>query len=127
MSATPRPWARRVLKLTGYLAGVAVAILATIVLVFALQARARLPDLQAWHRVQLDQEFHVSSPNAPASFTDYLALEQRLIRQMRERVLDDAKSADTWALGRYNPNSVVSHLALDTPYNRSYELAPPGE
>jgi len=127
MSAKPRPWARRFLKWAGYLAGVVAAILATIVLVFTLQARARLPDLQAWHRVQLDQEFHVSSPDAPASFTEYLALEDRLIRQLRERVLDDAKSADTWPLGRYNPQSVVSRLALDTPYNHSYELAPPGE
>jgi esterase/lipase len=41
-------------------------------------------------------------------------------------VLDHPESADTWPLSRYNPQSIVSKLALETPYNRSYELAPRG-
>ena len=126
MNARPRPLSRRVLRWAAYLGGFVLTVLATIVVVFALQARARLPELQAWHRIQLDEEFHVSSPNAPASFTDYLALEDRLIKQVRARVLDNAEAADTWQLSRYNPQSIVSRLALETPYNRSYELAPPG-
>jgi predicted alpha/beta-fold hydrolase len=127
MSAMPTSIARRAAKALLYLAVFGVTILLTVVLVFALQARARLPELRAWHRIQLDEEFRASDSSAPASFADYLRLEERLIRQLHERVLDAPQSADTWQLGRYNPKSVVARLALDTPYNRSFELAPPHE
>jgi len=109
------------------LATLAAVALATIVLVFAVQARLRLPDLRAWHSVTLEQEFRASRADAPASFPEYLALEDRLFRELHRRVLDDPAAADTGPLGRYNPTSLVARLALEAKYNRSYELAPPGE
>jgi alpha-beta hydrolase superfamily lysophospholipase len=127
MNATTRPWTRRVLKWVVNVLVLGLTIVATIVLVFALQARARLPDLKVWHRIHLDQEFRARDPKAPASFAEYRKLEERLIKEMHERVLDNPQSADTWQLGRYNPQSIVAHLALETPYNHSFELAPAGE
>src|SRR5215831_9828725 len=123
----PRFWTRRAIRWPIKLALWGVTILATVVLVFALQARARLPDLKAWHRIHLEHEFHAGDPHGPASFDEYRQLEERLIKEMRERVLDAPQAADTWQLGRYNPQSAVAHLALDTPYNHSFELAPAGE
>jgi len=114
----------RLVKWSLYLAGIAVAILATIVLVYALQARARLPDLHPWHQVVLKEEFSARSPGAPNTFQEYLELESRLFRELGSRVVD--RDVDTWELGRYNPRSVVAQLALATPYNHSYELVPPG-
>ncbi|HKE95867.1 MAG TPA: alpha/beta fold hydrolase [Povalibacter sp.] len=104
-----------------------VIILATIVLVFSLQARARLADLKAWHQLQLQHEFHAGDPRGPGSFDEYRQLEERLIKEMRERVLDAPQARDTWQLSRYNPQSAVAHLALDTPYNHSFDLVPAGE
>ena len=127
MGATPRPLARRALKLLGYVGIFGLTILVTIVLVFALQARARLAELKAWHLVELRQEFHTDEPGAPASFTEYRELEKRLIEEMRERVVDAPQSADSWQLSRYNPKSVVARLALDTTYNHSFELVPTGK
>ena len=112
---------RRVVRWLAYSLGAAASVLATIVLVFAVQARLRLPELRAWHTETLEREFRAGR-DAPKSFPEYLALEERLFADLRERVLQD-----TQAFGRYNGNSVVAHLALETKYNHSYELVPPGE
>jgi len=118
---------RRLLRWLAYLAGLAAAVLATIVLAFAVQARLRLPELRAWHTVKLEQEFRAGRADAPASFPEYLALEERLFSELHRRVLADSSAADTQAFGRYNPGSIVARLALDARHNRSYELAPQGE
>lgn len=109
------------MKWLAVLAGVAASLLLTIVLAFAVQARLRLPELRAWHTVTLAPEFHAGR-DAPASFPQYVALEEQLFADLRRRVLQDSQ-----AFSRYNPKSVVARLALETRYNRSYELLPPGE
>jgi alpha-beta hydrolase superfamily lysophospholipase len=100
------------------------AVPATIVLVFAIQARVRLADLRPWHRLTLEDEFRAGARDAAHGFADYRRLEDRLFADLRRRLLDDPAAADTSPLGRYNPASVPARLALDTPYNRSYELVP---
>ena len=117
----------RLAKWSLYLAGLVLVVLATIVLVYALQARARLADLRPWHRVVLAEEFSAAKPGAPKTFEEYLALEDRLFKELHARVLDKDGAADSWEVGRYNPHGIVGRLALDTPYNRSYEIAPQGE
>jgi len=117
-------WRRRTLRWILYAAGLCVTVLATIVLVFAIQARARLADLKPWHRVALAEEFRASRADAPKTFTEYRTLEERLFAELRRKVLDDAAAADAQVLGRYTPGSLPSRLALDTPYNRSFELVP---
>jgi alpha-beta hydrolase superfamily lysophospholipase len=116
----------RLLKWLAYAAALGVTVLVTIVLVFAVQARLRLADLHAWHRVELE-DFRAGRTDTPASFEEYRALEERLFADVRRLVLDDPEAADRQTLSRFNPNSVVSRLALDTMYNRSYELVPEGE
>jgi len=109
-----------------YVAALAVTVLATIVLVFAVQARINHPDLRAWHRIVLREEAGAGNPGAFESFEAYKRQEDKLFAELRERIYAPSE-ADTSPLGRYNPRSVVAELALDTPYNRSYELAPAGE
>ena len=118
-----RLWLLRPLR---YLAGIAAVVIATIVLVYAVQARVGLPELHAWHRVLLHEEAGDERQAAFESFEAYLQQEARLFAELRERVYAGPE-ADTFALGRYKPHSVVAELALETPYNRTYELAPEGE
>src|SRR5262245_33988388 len=120
---TPRP-VRWLLRSCIYLAAAAAIALATIVLVYAVQAQIRFGDLRAWHRVVLREEAGAAHPEALVSFEAYRAQEERLFAELRRRIYDDAASADTLAVGRYTPGSAVAKLALDTPYNRSFELAP---
>jgi len=117
---------RRALKWLAYLAGIALTILATIVVVYALQARARLPELRAWHQVELESEFRHGKSATPTSFADYQALEEKLFAEMRERVIDNIDVKDMHPLSRYNSNSAVAQLALDAPFNHSFELVPTG-
>ena len=98
-------------------------LVATAVFAFAVQARLTLPDLRPWHRVVLAGEFHAGRKNV-SSFADYLRLEERLFAELEARLLDDPRLADPYALGRYHPGSAPWRLALEAPYNRSYELAP---
>lgn len=90
------------------------SVLATVVLVFAVQARG-LPELQPWHRLNLD-DFRAGKVG---TFADYLALEERLFARI--------PLEDPGVYSRYNPKSVVARLAMETKYNRSFELAPAGE
>ena len=117
---------RRLSKWLVYATGLAAGACALVVLVFALQARARLPDLEAWHRVELI-DFRAGSADAPTTFAEYRALEERLFADLRTRLLQDPAAADAQALSRFNPDSVVARIAWDTVYNRSFELAPEGE
>jgi predicted alpha/beta-fold hydrolase len=118
---------QRLIKWPAYLGVFAVTVLTTIVLAFAVQARLRLGDLHAWHQAVPNEEFRAGDSDTPASFEAYRELEERLFAEVRRRVLDDPNAADTQPLGRYSPTSVVAKLALDTKYNRSYELVPPGQ
>src|SRR4051794_12586836 len=93
------PLHRRLTIWLAYLAAGAAGVLATIVLVFAVQARLRLPDLRAWHQVTLEQEYRVGGAQAPASFAEYLAREEQLFRELHRRVLDDAAPAATGPRG----------------------------
>jgi len=114
-------WIARILR---YAIVIAIAVPITIVLVFAVQSRMRLPDLRPWHRLDLRE---LSADDPPASFAGYRALEEEMFAEIRERIIDDPAAADTLAVGRYAPGTRAAQLAFDTPYNRSVELMPPGE
>jgi alpha-beta hydrolase superfamily lysophospholipase len=116
-------WRKRLFKALLYAGALAVTVLVTIVLVFAIQARVRLADLEPWHRTALEAEFRAGR-RAPRTFDEYRALEDRLFAELRARVIDDPSAADKNRLGRYTPGSETARLALDTPYNRSFELVP---
>ncbi|HET8945472.1 MAG TPA: alpha/beta fold hydrolase [Candidatus Polarisedimenticolia bacterium] len=123
-SARRPGWRRRLGKLILAVAALALSALGGIVLLFAIQARVRLPDLHAWHKVRLEEEFRAGARGAPATFQEYRELEDRLFAELRRKVLDDPKAADPFLLGRYHPGSVPERLALDTVHNHSYELTP---
>jgi len=114
---------RRIAKWSGRALALVVAVLATIVLGYAFQTRVTLPELAAWHRLTLREEFRAGRADV-ASFPDYRRLEDRLFAEVRSRLMDEPSATDPFALGRYRPGSVPAQLALDTRYNRSYELAP---
>jgi len=107
-----------------WLAVISASVIGTIVLGFAVQARVNLADLHPWHRVPLAEEFRADRIDAPKSFDEYRSLEDRLFAELRQRVFDDPAARDSYILGRFNPKSIPSRLALESPYNRSFELVP---
>jgi len=107
-----------------WLVVISASAIATIVIGFAVQARVNLAELRPWHQVRLAEEFRADRTDTPKSFDEYRRLEGRLFTELRNRVLDDPAVADDYILSRFNPKSTPSRLALDTAYNRSFELVP---
>jgi alpha-beta hydrolase superfamily lysophospholipase len=78
------------------------------------------PDLQVWHQASLDEEFTADS--AVASFAEYLALEDRLFRQLDEQVYAQAPDFESDAISRYNRGSIADPEYRQPNWNRSFEL-----
>jgi alpha-beta hydrolase superfamily lysophospholipase len=96
--------------------------LITLVVGGAYDARWRLPDLKAWHRVTFDD---VSASTLDDSFTfrQYRAREEQLFAQLRafESTIDPA---DRTPVNRYHQGSRSHPLRADRDWNRSFETEP---
>jgi len=90
-----------------------------LVVVFVVYLDSR-PDLHVWHRAELDEEFTAASP--VKSFAEYLALEDRLFRQLDEKVYSRIDAADRYGVNRYYRGSLSDPDRWSTNLNRSYEL-----
>lgn len=78
------------------------------------------PDLEVWHTVDLDEEFRADS--AVATFTDYLALEQRLFAQLAEEVYAKIPDDERRLVNRYHAGSLSDPSRWSPNWNRSFEL-----
>jgi alpha-beta hydrolase superfamily lysophospholipase len=97
-----------------------VAIAAAVAIGFAAQAWWRLPDLDRWHTVKLDNEFKAGGA-APRTFPEYVAQEDRLFAELKQKFYA-APVANASALERYSAGSLAARVALETTGNRSHEL-----
>ncbi|HOP18016.1 MAG: alpha/beta hydrolase [Chromatiaceae bacterium] len=86
---------------------------------FALYLDSRA-DLDVWHMADLDQEFTVDS--GISSFEEYLALEERLFRQLDELVYGEVAAAQGVSINRYSRGSLSDPQRWSTNWNRSFEL-----
>ena len=91
-----------------------------LLVVFVLFLESR-PDLHVWHLAELDEEFTVSSP--VESFEEYLALEDRLFRQLHERVYQQIDASEKYPVNRYYRGSESDPDRWPVNLNRSFELA----
>ena len=97
--------------------GVGGLIVAVAVLVTILESR---PDLQAWHTVQLDEEFRAGSE--VASFPDFLALEARLQAELERAVYVEGPVGSGGELNRYTRGSLSDPGNWPQNWNRTFEL-----
>jgi len=103
-------------------ASILVAVIATILLLRAFDARG-LPDLKPWHTLVLSEEYRAGDDDV-ANFEDYLALEARLFAEMDARVHHKEAPAATVPLDRYDPRSPSFPASFPVNWNRSIELRP---
>lgn len=92
-----------------------------VILVGAIVYLDRKPDLKVWHTAWLDAEFTASSP--VQSFEDYLALEDRLFKQLEELVYDQIEPEDRRRINRYHRGSLSDPDRWTPNWNRSYVLS----
>ena len=97
----------------------ALGILAVLVGLFVVYMDSR-PDLDVWHLAELDEEFKAGSKLE--NFEQYLALEERLFRQLDDLVYARIKPQDRHQINRYNRGSLSDPVRWSTNWNRSFVL-----
>ena len=97
----------------------AVGSLAALVVVFIVYMEKR-PDLEVWHTADLDAEFTASS--GVETFAGYLALEERLFRQLEERVRAKTPPGERRLLNRYHRGGLSDPSRWSPNWNRTFEL-----
>jgi alpha-beta hydrolase superfamily lysophospholipase len=108
---------RRLIKL-------AITAFVSIVVGFTLYAVLSFPDLKPWHTEHLDEEFSALR-DGNLDFDGYLKLEARLFDAMRAKIAGWDHSSEAYVYSRFNPDSNVSRLVEDAPFNHSFRLTPP--
>jgi alpha-beta hydrolase superfamily lysophospholipase len=79
------------------------------------------PDLSIWHRADLDAEFTVESD--VSSFSQYLALEDRLFKQLDELVYAEVPRGKRNMINRFSRGSLSDPERWPVNWNRSFVLA----
>ncbi len=90
---------------------------------FVLYLEGR-PALSVWHRAHLDQEFTTRS--GVKNLEQYLALEERLFRQLDHLVYDKVPTDERRQINRFTRGSLSDPARWKTNWNRTFILAPAG-
>ena len=93
--------------------------LIVLIAVFVVYLESR-PDLSVWHTTVLEAEYTEDAPID--DFTTYLALEERLFKQLDERIYAKTKSEQPSPSNRYQRGSLSDPERWTPNWNRSYEL-----
>jgi alpha-beta hydrolase superfamily lysophospholipase len=90
-----------------------------------LDSRAsRLPELQIWHTVELQEEFVAADAVERYTFNDYLLQEEALFVALEERFEGSYVADPTLQVSRYAPNGFNNPKTFPQNWNRTFELAP---
>ena len=82
------------------------------------------PDLEVWQTVHLDEEFSEEKQSAIVSFADYLALEERLFKQLQDEIYANTSDLPHNQLNRFQAGSLSDPMSYPTNWNRSFILTP---
>lgn len=79
--------------------------------------------LKPWHTEKLTEEFTLGKADEVRTFEDYLQLEDRLFKQLDEKVYTKSPTGPAYKLDRYSTGSLADPRKKDPNWNRSFELA----
>ena len=96
-----------------------IGVMLTLVVVFVVLMNSRA-DLSIWHLAELDEEFTVDSQ--VSSFGEYLALEDRLFKQLDDEVYAKIRASEKSLINRYNKGSLSDPEHWPQNWNRSFEM-----
>jgi esterase/lipase len=78
--------------------------------------------LKPWHTERLDEEFTLQNSEEVQSFADYLELEDRLFKELDDKIYSNSEAGTAFVLDRYSPGSAADPHKAKTNWNRSFEL-----
>ena len=90
-----------------------------VIVVLAIYSLNQRPDLSLWHEVELDGEFTEKSD--ATTFADYLAIEEDLFEEVREKVYSRTEPAGPEIISRYRSGSPANPGHYETDWNRTFE------
>jgi alpha-beta hydrolase superfamily lysophospholipase len=90
-----------------------------IIFLFVLDLQKR-PDLNVWHKADLDAEFTIKSK--VNNFQEYLDLEEKLFAQLDDLVYDRIKPEDRSIINRYYKGSMADPDGWSPNWNRTFEM-----
>lgn len=79
------------------------------------------PDLYDWHTIKLDEEFTQKKAARITRFSEYLALEDRLFKQMQDEI-KQSPEASLHELNRFDSGSLADPTSYPVNWNRSFEM-----
>lgn len=96
-----------------------------LVLVFSIQGCGSDSSLKLWHTEELTEEFTVEmvEDELVRNFDEYLALEERLFKQLDEKIYAKTETGPAHALERYSRGSAADPEHGSSKWNHSFELA----
>jgi len=92
------------------------------VLILGIVALDRRDDLSPWHTVVLEEEF--TEEDHEESFADYLAREERLFAELKERIYDVTGPASPEVIHRFQKGSPADPTGYTQNWNRTFQLTP---
>lgn len=98
-----------------------ISVLIAVVLVIVLAACSGQP-LKPWHTETLKEEFDAGNADEVRTFDDYLALEDRLFKELDDEVYERVGTGPEYAIVRYSRGSAADPTVRSPDWNRSFEL-----
>ncbi len=95
----------------------------TVLLVWAFDSR-KMPALGIWHTVSLSSEFTASDATPQSTLKDYIDREERLFRELKEKVYDRVESTEAMTFSRYLAGGLQDSGQWQHNWNRTFELVP---
>jgi len=81
------------------------------------------PHLETWHTKTLSSEFTTKMLDEVSDFGDYLALEDRLFKELQDEIYAATPTGTEYSLVRYSSGSLSDPNTRQPNYNRTFELS----
>ncbi len=117
---------RRVLKALAGIVGGTVLVLVTVLLLRGFDARGKMA-IRSWHSVVPAAELHASEMDASFTLAKYLAREEVLFREVRDRVEKRVPPEDRYVVNRFWAEGPLCPANFPRDWNRTFEMVPAGE
>ncbi len=94
-----------------------------VLLLGAFKARSKAA-LRIWHTESLSSEFTARDAKPESTLQDYLDQEERLFRELKEKVYDRVEPANDLIVSRYRAGGPQDPQVWQPNWNRTFELVP---
>jgi alpha-beta hydrolase superfamily lysophospholipase len=111
------------LQRKGRIAAISLTVPVLLILAAAAIAQRSKPQLSRWHTTTLKAEFRASDLRGSSGWAEYLALEDRLFRELDEKIARPSLGEANPMWNRYAPDGVNNPQNFPRNWNRTYELS----